>query len=350
MAKMTDDEVLAICKVQINGALGFLNGKLAQVRLKALQYYNAEPYGNEVEGSSQIVTTEVRDVVESIMPSLMKIFVSGDKVAEFDPVGPGDEAIADQATDYCNYIFTKDNKGYDVLQTAFRDGLIQKCGVVKIGWEDSEDITKDSYHGLTDLELEQLVAPDDVEIVGHDAYEGVLMQPDPRSGLPAPHPARLHDAVVRKRKKTGRVKIRAVPPEEFLISRRAVSLAAAAFIGHRVRKTATELLEMGYARKVVDGLPGNDAQDFNAECLERFRAEDEAPFVTNPALDPSTKEVWLTECYLKMDYDGDGLAELRKVKIVVPPQGSCLIHIWLPSQTGASSFIPEMGWVERAGE
>lgn len=316
---MTDDEVLAICKAQINGALGFLNGKLAQARLKALQYYNAEPYGNEVEGSSQIVTTEVRDVVELIMPSLMKIFVSGDKVAEFEPVGPGDEAIASQATDYTNYIFTKDNKGYDVLQTAFRDGLIQKCGVVKIGWEVGEDITKDSYKGLTDLELEQLVAPNDVEVVAHDAYDGVLMQPDPQSGLPSPQPARLHDVVVRRRKKTGRVNIRAVPPEEFLISRRAVSLSAAAFIGHRVRKTATELIEMGYARKVVDGLPGNDAQDFNAERLERFSAEDEAPFVTNPALDPATKEIWLTECYLKMDHDGDGLAELRKVTVAGDP-------------------------------
>src|SRR5262249_8584304 len=69
--------------------------------------YNAELYGNEVDGSSAIVTTEVRDIVESMMPSLMRIFMSGDRVAQFDPTGPGHEAFADQATDYANYIFTK---------------------------------------------------------------------------------------------------------------------------------------------------------------------------------------------------------------------------------------------------
>ena len=102
-----DDEVVAICQAEIAGSLGFLDGKLAETRLKSLQYYNAEPYGNEIEGSSQIVTTEVRDTVESIMPSLMKIFLSGDKVAQFDATGPEDEQVADQATDYANYIFTK---------------------------------------------------------------------------------------------------------------------------------------------------------------------------------------------------------------------------------------------------
>jgi len=102
-----DDEIVAICQAEIAGSLGFLDGKLAETRLRSLRYYNAEPYGNEIEGSSQIVTTEVRDTVESIMPSLMKIFLSGDKVAQFDPTGPEDEQVADQASDYANYIFTK---------------------------------------------------------------------------------------------------------------------------------------------------------------------------------------------------------------------------------------------------
>ncbi len=105
--KLDDDDVIAICQAEIAGSLGFLDGKLAEARLKSLQYYNAAPYGNEIEGSSQIVTTEVRDTVESIMPSLMKIFLSGDKVAQFDPTGPEDEQVADQATDYANYILTK---------------------------------------------------------------------------------------------------------------------------------------------------------------------------------------------------------------------------------------------------
>ena len=182
MTKMRDDEVLALCQAQMAGSLGFLNGKLAQARLKALQFYNAEPYGNEVEGSSQIVTTEVRDTVESAMPSLMKIFMSGDKVAQFDPTGPEDEAVAEQATDYANYIFITDNDGFGVLQTAFRDGLIQKQGVVKVFWEESTDYRRERYEGLTDAEFEQILKPDEVEAVEHTAYPGTLAQLDPATG------------------------------------------------------------------------------------------------------------------------------------------------------------------------
>ena len=156
----------------MRGALGFLNGRLAQSRLKALRFYNAEPYGNEIDGSSQIVTTEVRDTIESAMPSLMKVFMSGDKVAQFDPTGPEDEAVADQATDYANYIFTRDNDGFGILQTAFRDGLIQKQGVVKIFWEETQDHKRETYQGLSDSEMEQLLAPDEVEVLAHSAEEG----------------------------------------------------------------------------------------------------------------------------------------------------------------------------------
>ncbi|HEX4569951.1 MAG TPA: hypothetical protein VH184_05975 [Dongiaceae bacterium] len=291
MPRMREEEVLALCQAQMQSALGFLNGKLAQSRLKALQFYNAEPYGNEVEGSSQIVTTEVRDTVESAMPSLMKIFMSGDRVAQFDPTGPEDEAVAEQATDYANYIFIKDNDGFGVLQTAFRDGLIQKQGVVKVFWEETTDYRRERYEGLTDAEFEQILGPDEVDAVEHSDYEGTLAQFDPATGEDVPVPATLHDLVIRRTKKTGRVRIVNLPPEEFLISRRATSLADATFVAHRVRKTASQLIEQGYARKLVDDLPGYDAQDFNQERIERFRAEDEAPYTNKPALDPSMKEI-----------------------------------------------------------
>jgi len=310
MARMSDSEVLALCQAQIQAALGFLNGSLAQGRFKALQYYNAEPYGNEVEGSSQIVTTEVRDTIEAAVPSLMKIFMSGDKVAQFDPVGPEDEVVAEQATDYANYIFTKDNDGFAILQTAFRDGLIQKQGVVKIFWEKREDVRRETYRGLTDAELEQLLAPDEVEAVAHSAYEQTL---GPLG------PVRLHDVAVRRRRPRERVRIVNVPPEEFLISRRARSLEDAAFVAHRVKRTASDLIEEGYDRALVEALPGHDAQDFNPESLERFRAEDEAPFAAGPAPDPALKEIWLTECYLPIDVDGDGVAELRKITLAGDP-------------------------------
>ncbi len=320
MAKpMREDEILAACEAQIRGALGLLHGRLAEARRRALSFYNAEPYGNEVEGSSQIVTTEVRDTVESAMPSLMKIFTSGDRVAQFDPTGPEDEAVAEQATDYANYIFTKDNDGFGILQTAFRDGLIQKQGIVKIFWEKRQDFARETYRGLTDAELVQLLAPEEVEALAHTEYQGTVAAPDPVTGLATAQPALLHDVVVRRPKPIERVRIVNVPPEEFLISRRAASLESAAFVGHRLRKTASELIEEGYDRGLVEELPGEHAGELAPERIERFRAEDEAPQGAGPEADPSMKEIWLTECYLRIDADGDGIAELRKITVAGDP-------------------------------
>ncbi len=322
--KLDDDDVIAICQAEIAGSLGFLDGKLAETRLKSLRYYNAEPYGNEIDGSSQIVTTEVRDTVESIMPSLMKIFLSGDKVAQFDPTGPEDEQVADQATDYANYIFTKDNPGFMILETAFRDALIQKVGIVKLYWDAAEDIARETYRGLSEEELQQLLAPDEVEPVALSAYPGTMLQRDPAAGEISPGPVTLHDVVVRRTRPTGRVRIVNVPPEEFLISRRAGGLEDAGFVGHRVKRTASELLEMGYERGLVDDLPDSDAADFNPERIERFRAEDEGDFAGRTALDPSAREIWVTECYIRMDCDGDGLAELRKITLAGDPASHLL--------------------------
>ncbi len=321
---LRDDEILAICQAEIAGSLGFLDGKLAEARLRALKYYNAEPYGNEIEGSSQIVTTEVRDTVESIMPSLMKIFLSGDKVAQFDATGPEDEQVADQATDYANYIFTKDNPGFMILETAFRDALIQKVGIVKLYWDAAKDVTRETYQGLSDEELQQLLIPDEVEPLALSSYPATLLERDPTTGAIGPAPAMLHDVVVRRVRPTGRVRIVNVPPEEFLISRRASSLEEAGFVAHRVKRTASELIEMGFDRTMVDDLPGSDGEDFNPERIERFRAEDEGNFAGTPSLDPSTREIWVTECYIRLDCDRDGIAELRKITLAGDPASHLL--------------------------
>ncbi len=319
-----DDEIVAICQAEIAGSLGFLDGKLAETRLRSLRYYNAEPYGNEIEGSSQIVTTEVRDTVESIMPSLMKIFLSGDKVAQFDPTGPEDEQVADQASDYANYIFTRDNPGFMILETAFRDALIQKVGIVKLYWDAAKDVARETYQGLSDEELQQLLIPDEVEPLALTSYPATMLQRDPDTGAIGPAPAMLHDVVVRRVKPTGRVRIVNVPPEEFLISRRASGLDDAGFVAHRVKRTASELIEMGFERALVDDLPGSDGEDFNPERIERFRAEDEGDFASTPALDPSAREIWVSECYIRMDCDRDGIAELRKITLAGDPASRLL--------------------------
>jgi len=148
-----------------------------------------------------------------------------------------------------------------------------------------------------------------------------LVPPAPGSAVapgaaPAPLPVpMLHDVVIRRTIRDGRVRVQPLPPDEFLIDRRAVSLDEAPFVAHRVKRTVSELIEMGYPKANVVDLAGDDVADYSLERLERFQDEDEMPWRGDSALDPTMREVWITECYLRVDYDGDGIAELRKVTV-----------------------------------
>ena len=128
--KLTEDRLKVILKNEIEQASGYLGGELEADRAEALDYYMGEPFGNEVEGQSQIVMTEVQDAVESIMPSLIEIFAGGDTIAKFQPTSLEDEAFAEQATDYVQHIWWKDNPGFENTHDWIKDARIQKAGFV----------------------------------------------------------------------------------------------------------------------------------------------------------------------------------------------------------------------------
>ena len=142
---MTKRELSAHLEQEINAALGYKDGKLTEQRSDALDRYYGKKYGNEQEGRSQIVTRDVADVIEWIMPSLMKIFTSGDKVVQFEPQGPEDVEMAKQSTDYVNYVIMRQNPGFSTIYQWFKDALLQKNGIVKHYWDDSSETLREEY-------------------------------------------------------------------------------------------------------------------------------------------------------------------------------------------------------------
>jgi len=129
---MADDNKLkSILDSEIDDAIGYLETETTDERQKALEYYLGEPYGNEVEGKSQIITREVAEVVDGALPQLMRVFTSADDAVVFEPVNQGDEETADQATKYVNHIFYKDNNGFEIMHDWMKDALLQKVGIVK---------------------------------------------------------------------------------------------------------------------------------------------------------------------------------------------------------------------------
>jgi hypothetical protein len=298
---MTDDELLNVLEQEEAGCIGTYSGSLAEQRRKAIQYYYGQPYGNEVEGRSQVVTTETLDAIEGILPSLMGIFTASDEIVRFEPQGPEDEEAAAQATDYINYIFSRVNNGFLVLYCGFKDALLLKNGFTKIYWEQYDDYAKETYENLTDDQFTYLAMGDEVEVIAHTATQ-------------APDGTTLHNAVLRTKQKKGKICLDPCPPEEVLIARETPNeLDKSRFVEHRRKISISRLREMGF--EVEDNIQDSvsPTAEFNPERQQRSSFDDSNMVTEDHGnIDPASREVWVCESELRVDYDGDNIAELVK--------------------------------------
>lgn len=308
--KKNDNLLRTIVESEIDDAIGYLETETTDERQQALEYYLREPYGNEVEGKSQIVTGEVAEVVDGALPQLMKVFTSAKDAVVFESVNQGDEKIAEQATVYVNHIFYKDNNGFEIMHDWFKDGLMQKVGVVKAYWDDKTDVSTEKYYGLNDDELAMIASDNEVEVVEQNSQviqEAVVDE----MGIEISPALSSHDVKVKRTVNNGKVVVENVPPEEFLISKRARTIADADFVAHRKMLTRSDLIAMGYDETTVMSLSTGDALEFSPERIARYtRGENPTDMDSD---DESMQLVEYYECYIKTDYDGDGVAELRRV-------------------------------------
>jgi len=300
---LSDKERKLISRIQeeVADSLGY-DGEISKQREKAIDYYYALPFGNEVEGRSQYVDSTVQDTIEWIKPSLMRVFASGDEMVKFSPHGPEDVAAAAQATDYVNYVFTKDNPGWEILYSWFHDALLQKNGIVKVWWDEYEEEQREEYHNLTDMEYELLISNKGVEVVEEEeVYEDTT----------------YHNVVIKRSNANGRIRIENVPPDEFLISRESKKIQEARFVCHRVKKNLSELKLMypdeDFGPEDLGG--GYNEEMFNSERIARFSFDNSSDIGYNMGSEheEALREYWLHESFLRTDYDDDGIAELRKV-------------------------------------
>jgi hypothetical protein len=312
---MDETELQAIVAAELEDAVSYIDADVSPIRAKGTEYYRGDPFGNEEEGRSQVVAMEVRDTVSAMLPSLMKVFFSSENVVEYTPRGPEDVAGAQQATDYANYIFTNDNNGFMTTYALFKDSLVRKCGIAKYWWEDVEEVKIEEYSGLDDQTLQVLMQEGaEVKIVVSYPDPMAQMQPqlDPTTGEMMPMlQAMLHDVEIKRTTKDGRIRIMAVPPEELVMDRRARSFDDAGIIAHRQMATVDDLLKMGYELDEIEENISSTDLDSNDEYLAR------QPLSTTlgsaDSMNPGQRRVLYVESYIRVDYDGDGIAELRKV-------------------------------------
>jgi hypothetical protein len=315
---MDDTELQGIVAGELEDAVSYIDADISPIRAKGTEYYRGDPFGNEEDGRSQVVAMEVRDTVSAMLPSLMKVFFSSENVVEYVPRGPEDVASTQQATDYANYIFSNDNNGFMTTYALFKDSLVRKCGIAKYWWDEVEEVKIDDYSGLDDQTV-QLLMQEGAEVKIVVSYPDPsmpmdMMQPqvDPATGLPMPmQQPMLHDVQIKRTTKDGRIRIMAVPPEELILDRRARSFEDAGIIAHRQMATVDDLLAMGYELDEIEENISSTDLDSNDEYLARQPLS--TTMGSGDSLNPGQRRVLYVESYMRVDYDGDGIAELRKI-------------------------------------
>lgn len=323
---MDEEELKYIVAQAIEDAGTYIDSYLAPERERAMSYYLAEPFGNEEDGRSQVVLTEVRDTILAMLPSLLRIFTSGDKILEFIPNGPEDVEAAEQATDLINYIFMQENNGFRVLHDAMKDALILKTGVLT--WNKVDDVSAEyyAYSGLSLDEAQFILSDPDVEL------EELSEEIDMIAGE-----ARVSLRVVKRRTKV-RYIIECIPPEQFLIDNEATSLDDAIYMGRRKLATISELVAMGYDREIIEENAGTGGFEMNGETITRNPA-DQSFFGISGTNDESTDKVFYVESYIRLDADGDGIAELHKVCSV--GNGTYILHDEIVQEAPFAILAPD---------
>lgn len=316
--KLDDEEVLAALNAELNSARSLRDGRIGRERRLAYEYYFGEPFGNEEAGQSKIVSQLVMEVIDSLMPDVMKVFCGSDKAVEFVARKAEDVELAEQATEVCNYVFFTQNQGFLLLYESIKDAFLQKTGCWKYWWDEDKKVTEESYQGLNEGQLLQVAQDPEVEIVQASTREAPgLPQMTPQGPVQGP-PQKLYDVVLKRTKNSGHICIESVPPDEILTSERARTIDPQKldFIAHETHKTLSQLVEMGYPLEVIMELPTADSETPLSEAETARQTRNDLTFTgmdNSTAADPMARVVRYTEAYMLLDADGDGISELRKI-------------------------------------
>lgn len=306
-------ELQSIIKSEMDSAKDFIE-QIGQERDEATRYYLGKEPSATSELQSEFISTDVRDSILFMLPSIMRTFFGTKKVVEFVPHSAEDIPIAKQQTDYINYIIQEKNPGFHVLYSAFKDALVRKTGFIKAYWDDSITSTCHEFTNLTPEAYTALLMDDDVEIMDESMTMESTSIMDEMTGEEYTQEVPVsYDLKIRRVKAKDQVVIEAIPPEEVLISRSARDLHTAPYVAHRMVKTVSELVAMGYDKDDMEQYTGGGTDIDTAEW-EAEQARNPLGNMSYPDRpDPAGQDVLYVEHYLFYDLDDDGIDERIRV-------------------------------------
>lgn len=300
--KYSDSELSAILDKELRQSLGAPTSEVAALRLRNLQYYKAVAEGElappAIPDRSSIVASDVADTVEWMLPSLIRVFAASPDAVECTPTAPRFEPQAKLASEYMRHCFWKKNDGFSVLNAWFRDALIQKVGFLKVYWEESSRDVEESYDDLMPEQVEHLLNEQGVEAIEKESHVELVEG----------QPIELFDVKVKRTKNEDRCVVKCVAPEEMRIHPRARYGDEPLFVAQQFYRTRGELEADGYDLTNVSTEDG-----WHIEEIER--ANTQTPFFYD-ASDGELQRYRVSECYIKLDQDKDGIPEWVRVLMI----------------------------------
>lgn len=341
---MSEDQLVIVLKQESADASSYRDSELAKNQEDALKRYFAQPYGNETDDRSKVVTHDLEDTINWMMPDLMRCFTSADDLVSMEASAPEDDqpiplmqngqvvmqpgqpgppgpngqpqpgpptpkmtskSKVDLIAAYLSHIYFKDNRATENTHDFCFDGLLSRIGIMKVAWEDPEPKPPQIIEGVSQQLLMEYLNDPEYKILGYDDEQGPF--------------GPVFMLEVQRTPKMGRVFIEACPPEEFAISKLAKNIQTAKY--HR-RKRAAYMAELcrQYPDK-ADELKERRNQvedlDFTQDGRRQARYPDDSVMDTDQSFnDTGRRQVMLHEEYIRVDFDGDGIVELRHVKRV----------------------------------
>lgn len=306
---MDDRRLVSLITQKLGRSLNDEGGEVSKLREDNFDRYYGKDYGNEEDGYSSYVSRECLEVVEWAIPSVMKVFLAGDRIVEFDAVGEDDEDDAKQETDVVNHWLLQKNKGFMALYELIKDCLMNPVAYAKVWIDERERTTTSTYRGILQQQFDELQAEkeNEVELLGQDVIE--------LYGEAIP----TFDCRVTRTEALKDIKFDALAPEEVLIDRNCVALDvdSADFVCHRARRSMSYLVEDGIPPEDLEGLHNDSEREFDDERTNRLFYEEEHPQGGDVDDDTEpTRQFWVTEVWGYFDVDEDEVAEQRHILMI----------------------------------
>jgi hypothetical protein len=324
---VTDEQLIALIDSGVQNSTGdWLNSSdLARERLKATYEFAGVPAGHLApQGVSTIVDTSTTEVVEAYTAVLSDLFLSNQKLARFIPYenSPGGFKAAKDASALVNYCIFKRNNGWELIQSWMKSSLLWKNSVCRWGYIEDYEYVFEEYAEISQTKLDEILSADDMEIVGDLQFENKTVGGETSEFGPEVELVYI-DVRVRKKVNNSRVKLELIPPENFRISRDAITIDDAAFVGIQTDMTRSEIRK--YWPEASENIIAWDELDEDASWMGTLKySQDVAArkLVTGQEYYQGSnqqtvfpleanREVTVTECWMRIDRDGDGIAELK---------------------------------------